>query len=290
LAETELSPIRELTDQELPSLNKLVSDSFGYRGTHTFFDDFPIWKSIHVKRFGIFIGERLVSHAGIRFCEMNNPDGKKIPVAMVGAVATDENFRGQGLSSRILEHLCKLSEANQCDWTLLWGSEHEFYRKFGFELQGEQFQGPLQELQQLPENEIPRVKRGWDERIFESLMHNRNGIVIGNHDHDWIAGHSTVNWFYQDMPFAFVGFERGLDLSHIIHEFGGDEKGLQLLCSFVLSLDPEATILGTRKKLMEMGFEDSALIEEYLCLARPHSAKAGLKWQDDFWVQGLSAC
>ncbi len=289
MASIDTTTIRELSDIEIPQLNQLVSMSFGYESPHSFMDDFPIWKSSQVKRFGIFSGDQLISHAGIRFCEMQTSSGL-IPMAMIGAVATDEKFRGQGLSSRILEELCKISEQKGCHWTLLWGSEHDFYRKFGFELHGEQYQAPLSELAHIPENEIPRVKRGWDDRIFDALTHEKKGIKLEIHDREWLTHHSTVSWFVQESPFAFIGYERGMDLPHIIHEYGGDRKGLKLLFSFVLSLDSEASLLGTRPQLESLGFLNDALIEEYLCLARPHSKMPELVWNEEFWVQGLSAC
>lgn len=285
-----LSEIRELTDAELPQLNKLVSESFGYISPHSFFDDFPIWKSSQVKRIGIFNSDQLIAHVGIRFCEMKTLSGTLIPVAMVGAVATDESFRGKGLSSKLLHEACRISDERNCTWTILWGSEHDFYKKFGFELRGEQYQAALETLENLPENKIPSVKRGWNEKIFSFLASSKTGITLTEKDHEWMANHQTVNWFYQEQPFAFAGFERGLDLAHIVHEFGGDAKALKEIFAFILSLDLDATVLGTKQTLLSLGFKDNEFIEEYLCLARPHPKHLDLKWQDDFWVSGLSAC
>jgi len=290
LASETLSTIRELTEAELPQLNKLVSDAFGYVSPHVFFDDFPIWKSELVKRYGIFSGEQLVSHVGIRFCEMRVEGEANISVAMVGAVATEESFRGQGLSSQLLTHACNISEEHDCDWTILWGSEHDFYAKFGFELQGEQFQASLAELENLPENKIPRVKRGWHPKIFDELMRSPNGIALTEKDRIWISEHKTVNWFYHEEPFAFVGFERGLDLNRIIHEYGGNDSSLREVLAYLLSLDLSAMVLGNRETLASLGFSEDDFIEEYLCLARPHSKKADLFWSSDYWVSGLSAC
>jgi len=227
---------------------------------------------------------------GIRFCKMLTSSNVTFSIAMVGAVATSESFRGRGLSSKLLKEACRLSEEQNCDWTILWGSEHEFYKKFGFELQGEQFQAPLETLDNLPENNIPRVKRGWNPKIFDHLLLVKNGILLEEKDREWMSNHSTVNWFYQDEPFAFAGFERGLDLPHILHEFGGNRKSLQEIFAYILSLDLEATLLGTRETLIQIGFNEKDFIEEYLCLARPHPKKTDLSWKPDFWVSGLSAC
>jgi len=285
-----LSPIRELNPEELSSLNELVSTAFGYVSPDTFFDDFPIWKSTQVKRFGIFSGDALVAHVGIRFCEMKVPGRKNMPIAMIGAVATLESYRGQGLSSKLLEAAVKASEDHNCDWTLLWGSEHDFYKKFGFELRGEQFQAPLADLEDLPENKIPHVKRGWNSRIFDYLSDALYGIKLTENDRDWVSDHKTVQWIYCEEPFAFVGFERGLDLHHIVHEFGGDEDAMKEIFSYVLSLDQNAHLLGTFEDLECIGFDETAFIEEYLCLARPHSGKKDLEWSSEYWVSGLSAC
>lgn len=284
-----LSQIRELTETEIPQLNRLVSESFGYASPHSFFDDFPIWGSSRVKRLGIFSGDHLVSHVGIRFCEMKTSTGT-IKVAMIGAVATAEKYRGNGLSTRLLKEACHLSEEQNCDWSLLWGSEHDFYFKFGFELHGEQFQAPLSMLEDLPENKIPQVKRGWHPKIFDLLVAAKNGISLYEEDRSWVSNHKTVNWFYHEEPFAFVGFERGLDLPHMIHEFGGDPDSLREIMAFILSLDIETTVLGTANTLLSLGFHRNVLIEEYLCLARPHHLKPDLVWHPDYWVSGLSAC
>ena len=99
-----------------------------------------------------------------------------------------------------------------------------------------------------------------------------------------------MNWFFKEEPFAFAAFERGLDLPHMIHEFGGDPIALKEILAFILSLDLGATVLGTREILSDFGFKDTDFIEEYLCLARPHSKKSELKWLPEFWVSGLSAC
>lgn len=286
----ELSSIRELTDDELPQLNKLVSDAFGYEGPHTFFQDFPIWNSHLVKRLGIFHGNHLVAHAGIRFCEMKVNPEKQIPIAMIGAVSTDENFRGRGLSTKLLQEACRISEEQNCEWTLLWGSEHDFYKKFGFELHGEQFQAPLSELADLPENNIPKVRRGWNSKIFDLLKSNNSGIVLTKSDQEWVSQHQTVNWFYHEEPFAFAAFERGLDLQHIVHEYGGNPHALKEIFAYILSLDLTATVLGTHKNLLGLGFKNEECTEEYLCLARPHSKKPELKWGSEYWVSGLSAC
>ena len=285
-----INQIRELTNAELPQLNSLVSESFGYESPHSFFEDFPVWESPQVKRMGIFENQKLIAHVGMRFCEMQTPSGHSFSMAMVGAVATDEAFRGKGLSTKLLNEACRISEERNCDWTILWGSEHDFYKKFGFELQGEQIQAPLMELEDLPENKIPRVSRGWNPKIFDHFLKTKIGIKFTENDRLWLSNHETVNWFFKEEPFAFAAFERGLDLPHMIHEFGGDPIALKEILAFILSLDLGATVLGTREILSDFGFKDTDFIEEYLCLARPHSKKSELKWLPEFWVSGLSAC
>ena len=194
------------------------------------------------------------------------------------------------MSSKLLHEICRISEEQQCDWTLLWGSEHDFYKKFGFELKGEQFQAALTNLSDLPENKIPHVNRGWNPKIFGQLSSTALGVVLAPHDLEWVSKHKTVNWFWHEQPFAFAAYARGLDLQNIVHEFGGDPTALREILGYILSLDLTATVLGTKKTLLDLGFKDEDCVEEFLCLARPHSKKPELTWQPEYWVSGLSAC
>jgi len=278
---------QELTDQHLSDVNRLVSRAFGYSGSHTYFDDFPIWKSHQVVRLGILHEQTLISHVGIHFAEIRGTSGT-VPVALIGAVATDENHRGHGYSSTLMKEAIRQIEEKGCEWIFLWGSEHEFYEKLGFLLAGSQSRVLLASLPEVETHRHVQIKTGLTETIFEFLKNRETGVVLKDADREWYFSHSTVKWFYLENPFAFVAFERGMDLPHLVHEWGGDPAQLKTLLSHVLSFDPQAQLLGTHDDLIRLGAEPSNLIEEFLCLARPCQPSA--LWDERFWISGLNAC
>ncbi|NDG85389.1 MAG: hypothetical protein EBX52_10200, partial [Proteobacteria bacterium] len=64
--------------------------------------------------------------------------------------------------------------------------------------------------------------------------------------------------------------------------------GIRKLLFHVYRGNPSAEVLGTAKRLAALGFDASARLEEDLCLARPRIT--GARWNEAFWVSGLSAC
>ena len=280
--------VREISSTHSHLVNALVSRAFGYQEPHMFFHDFPIWASSQVVRLGNFQGETLLSHVGIRFTEMMI-EKRKIPVALIGAVATDEKFRGKGLSTQLLKFALQKIDAAKAEWSFLWGSEHEFYGKLGFRLKGVQGRGLLANLALDPTALlVDSIKTGFTETIFQALLKPVNGIPIQEKDRDWVFKHKTVKWFYLDEPFAFVAYERGMDLKHIIHEMGGDQRSLEKLLYALYVHDTEAQVMGTPEALQSLGFQKNQFLSEYLCLARPLDSNS--TWDSRFWISGLSAC
>lgn len=283
-----MSEITELTAQYSQAVNMLVSQAFGYQPPHAFFDDFPVWNSDRVLRLGILVDEELVSHVGIQFTEIYDHLQKLHSVALIGAVATDEAHRRKGYSNQLLKDAIRRAEEKNCEWIFLWGSEHEFYEKLGFLLAGSQSRALIASLPNVVTHRYPNIKSGLTDQIFEYLVEQKNGIHLTAADRPWFFAHKTVKWLYLDNPFAFVAFERGMDLPHLIHEWGGDADQLKVLFSHVLSFDPQAQLLGRRDDLLQAGAEEIDLIEEFLCLARPSRASAS--WDEGFWISGLNAC
>jgi hypothetical protein len=253
-------------------------------------DDFPIWGSRlpNIVRLGIFEGGVLASHVGIHFCEMKADTGL-VPIALIGAVATAENHRGKGLSTTLLKEALRRIDEKKCLWSLLWGSEHEFYGKLGFTLCGSQARAPIAKLTPTPSLALSSaVQGGLTEEIFQWLVQNSTGIRLTESDREWIFDHKSIQWLWLESPYAFVAYGRGMDLRHMIHEFGGDLRTIQELMYRVFAHDPLVELMGRPQALEKLGFKPPDLIREYLCLARP--LRSDQKWNDEFWVSGVSAC
>ena len=291
-----LTPVRELDFLHVNEINTLVSKAFGYTAPHQYLDDFPVWgaNSKEVVRLGIFDESAspkiLVGHVGIHYAWMQTTSGQ-IRVSLIGAVATDENYRGKGVSTQLLNDAMARSKHAGAQWIFLWGSEHHFYKKFGFELMGLQGRVSLLELRDATRASTS-VSTGLTERIFQHLLHQKTGLRLEEKDRDWFFAHKTVKWFYLEEPFAFIGFERGMDLTHLVHEWGGDPTALKSIFAHLLTVDPLAQILGRVEDLIDLGFEPASVMEEYLCLAHPEPSSIGAtpEWNSEFWISGLSAC
>jgi predicted N-acetyltransferase YhbS len=279
--------IREIPLPGANQVDTLVSRAFSYPGESRYFDDFPVWNSNAVTRLGAFVGTRLVSHAGIRFTTMKTPEGP-VPIALIGAVATDSAFRGRGISSLVLKEALGRADDHGAEWTLLWGSEREFYQKFGFSPEGTQARALIADLAISPRGlGDASVRTGMHDAIFSDFLSRRTGIEFTPDDKPWVLAHKTVEWSSYERPLAYVAYQRGLDLKNIVHEHGGDPEGVKRLLFHVYRGNPGAEILGRPAELLSLGFDPHQWVEEPLCLARPRVP--GMKWNPAFWVSGIAA-
>ncbi len=284
--------IAEVPWNEAKHVNLLVSEAFGYSHPHSYFDDFPIWTTKKAIRIGGYSGNELISHVGIQFRNLRTA-GSRVPVALIGAVATKEAFRGRGYSSLLLKRALEIIDSQGCEWSLLWGSEHDFYSKFGFHLSGVQFRAPvsdlfLKDMTRSNTNQLrSAVHEGLCSRITDEFLTRKTGIEFNPDDIEWLTLQKTVKWFYINEPFAFIAYERGLDLGGMVHEIGGDPAGIRELLSHVLQLNPDAQVIGAPNELLRLGFNLDSCIQEYLCLGRPKDSS--LPWNPEFWISGLSA-
>ena len=279
--------IREISAADSQLVDALVNRAFDYPNGSHFLQDFPIWKSPSALRLGVFEGQTLFSHVGVRFTHLKTSHGL-VPVALIGGVATDSAHRGKGYSTTLLKEALARIDARGAEWTLLWGSEHEFYQKLGFTPQGIQARALIQDLAISPKglkNETP--KTGLTPTLFTDFTRRTSGVEFTAQDRDWFFEHKTVEWFYLEHPFAYVAYQRGLDLKNIVHETGGNLEGIQKLLFWVYQKNPHAEILARPAQLLGLGFNPGTWFEEPLCLARPRSRD--LKWDPEFWVSGLGA-
>lgn len=129
-----------------------------------------------------------------------------------------------------------------------------------------------------------------NEAIFQSLQNTKTGVSLSELDRNWVMAHRTVQWFSTEDPFSFIGYGRGMDMGHIIHEFGGDPSSVKTLLQHLSLSDPFAQIMGTEESLLQLGFERDELILESLCLAKPSNKNQNAKWNEAFWISGLGAC
>jgi len=294
--------ITEIAEADSQQVNQLVSEAFEYPSGQHYFDDFPVWGSSGVIRIGGYSGNRLISHVGIQYRRLkaieasggSSASSVSHRVALIGAVATRDAFRGMGIGSKMMSEAIRRIDEQGCDWSFLWGSEHTFYARFGFHLEGTQRRALLSDLFM---NDASRggshsghsieIQHGFCDRIFEDFISRTDGIVFDRMDREWLSKQNTVQWLWTDQPFAYVAYERGMDLKEMVHEFGGDRDGVLKLLRHLAERNPGAQLLASNAQWKAFGFADTLAVHESLCLARPGAPN--LRWDPQFWISGLSA-
>ena len=260
----------------------------------SFMDDFPVWDP------GIAVEERvqlvyrhegrIVASASARLARTRPGNGT---VAVVGAVVTDPELRGKGLASRALASLLPRVECARPQAVVLWGSEADLYAKFGFAYGGLQCRSRLGDLKFRSSTSDSKleIRDGWGGEI-ESIMNARpDGLVHRDSDRAWIVRHPNVLFFrlFRDGKCtAFAGVGRGIDLTEMVHEWGGDERDLGLLLSVLARENADLQILYHPRHERSFYFlaPGGAKIEENLCMAKVLSPEFDL---NEAWFYGLDS-
>ncbi len=73
-----------------------------------------------------------IVHANILYREFAAVDGQTWKAALIGNVATEEAFRGQGLQKQLFTHLENVARSEKADILVLWSDLESFYEKLGF--------------------------------------------------------------------------------------------------------------------------------------------------------------
>jgi len=113
---------RAIHATEFASLNRLVNAVFGDPDIGDMFTSFPsLFDPRNRENLLVMVDEgEVVSHAGMvqRWASLN---GCTVRVGCIGAVATYESHRGQGLASRLFEHACEKARRDGVDFLMISG-------------------------------------------------------------------------------------------------------------------------------------------------------------------------
>jgi GNAT superfamily N-acetyltransferase len=254
-------------------LEKLLARHFPVPAQGSFYDDFPVWDERFGKkifRIGAYSGQRLVASASVRLAELRVPHGP-LPVALIGAVVTEEEFRGQGLASETVARAIQWALQSKAAAVFLWGSEHSLYQRMGFELCGAQVRIPLASILATRSKIAARVNEGWNPAIMKLLEKREQGLVLQATDQPWIEAHKNVRWFWTgeaSAPSAYAAFGKGMDLAGLVHEWGGTPASCIEIFRSIHATAPDAALLGApaRMDFWQFEFEDSSI--EYLTMAK----------------------
>lgn len=300
---------REIQEStELAAWLDLLNRSFPVPPGASFLDDFPAWgsKGSDVLRVGGFFKGRLVSCAGARLSKLKTARGA-LPIGIVGAVASEKEFRGRGLASRAVESALDWLRNRGARLAVLWGSEHRMYQRLGFELCGMQGRIPLSEIHGIRKIGGKGLGKkglvggglgeglgeGWTSGLFPRLQQREGGLELRESDRAWIKAHRNVKWIWSGSPTrptAYAAIGKGMDLQGMVHEWGGSVPELMGVLAEVYLKWPDAVLLGPPRALERLGTSTSSLALEYLCMAKPLDGSTLQEWEGaPLWFWGLDS-
>jgi predicted N-acetyltransferase YhbS len=180
--------------------------------------------------FGVFAGDRLVSHCAFRVVTVHGLHGP-FRAALLGSVATDPERRGQGLASRALA-----AALGECDASvlhvLLWAERPKLYARHGFAAGAEE---TCLVLARLPRPDLTGVRLAEvrDHAALHALheakpwrvartVHTMSGLLT-------TPGMQTVVRERDGSIVAYACCGKGADLQGHWHELGGPDDELATL-------------------------------------------------------------
>lgn len=181
----------------------------------------------------------IVSHAVVKPLVIKSPH-VIYKVAAIGSVVTDEGFRKQGLSTKILQNCLDASLQQNCDIAILWTNMHDFYRKMGFELAGSEISFLID--QNLTDTASSQFRFSADPKVAAESIHRLYSLhTVGTartleETRKFLIIPETklyTAWDSQNQLVAYAIEGKGADLGGYIHEWGGSTTGLLSLLSWI---------------------------------------------------------
>lgn len=182
--------------------------------------------------------DRVVSHAVLKPLIIKSPH-LIYKVGAIGSVATDEEFRNQGLSHKILTESINLAKQQNCDVAILWTNLYDFYRKLDFELGG--YEISLSFEKSIP-FETVQFKYSKDKNVsVEALakVYSQHSVATIRSQDEFRKFLSIPNtqlytaWNLNGTLAAYAIEGKGADLSNYIHEWGGSVTAIKNLLGYI---------------------------------------------------------
>lgn len=160
-------------------------------------------------------------------------------VGAIGSVVTDDQHRGQGLSTKIIEDCLKSAADQSCDIAILWTDLFDFYRRMGFELAGSEVSFVIEENFEVPPINL---RFSMDSKVAPDAIyrlysaHSVNSVRTIEETRKFLSIPQTkvyTAWEPNGQLAAYAIEGKGVDLGGYIHEWGGSVSKLMALFSFI---------------------------------------------------------
>ncbi|MCO4755663.1 MAG: GNAT family N-acetyltransferase [Bacteriovoracaceae bacterium] len=218
-----LTNLQARPDKYLDTMS-LIERSFNYSDENSFAVDFyPLVNKSNWQNCWIILDDdKVIGHSGCVRRSFKVKD-KLIDSIFIGAVAVDQNHRGQGLSTKLLNHI--LESYSDVAFHILWSEKLELYKKLGFL--------PCVELYEIDQKQnstsfvkaMPAELSSDDLEDIKRLYQNSKEYRVLRTDKDWkdvfqIKSSSLYIKREQQKITNYFFINKGQDLSGVIHEYG----------------------------------------------------------------------
>jgi GNAT superfamily N-acetyltransferase len=174
-----------------------------------------------------------------------------VKVGLIGSVATDPAWQGQGLATRVLVEAEAALAQRGCHVALLWANDTRFYYARGYRPIGAELDLRLmpQLAAALPAAAGVRAFRPGDAPAIHALYSAHAARVDRTPEETAallaIPGMSTLVLERAGAAVAFACLGRGVDLTDVIHEWGGDTEDVLGLLRAHLEARTKAGLMDT---------------------------------------------
>lgn len=231
---------RSPSENELPRVLDFLNKKLRNEASWSIAAEYPTaFSSNNLHNMRIIADEgHVLSHAVLKPLIIKSPH-VIFKVGAIGSVVTDDQHRGQGLSTQILEDCLNSAADQSCDIAILWTDLFDFYRRMGFELAGSEVSFVIEENFDVPPVNLrfstdSKVSPDAIYRLYAS--HTVNSVRTIEETRKFLSIPQTkvyTAWESNGQLAAYAIEGKGVDLGGYIHEWGGSVSKLMALFSFI---------------------------------------------------------
>lgn len=213
---------------------KLIEESFKYRPPFHFENDFvTLMNKDNAHHLFILVeNEKVIAHLGVKIRNITLQE-ELLPIAMLGGIAVDSHYRGQGLLSFMMNEIKEAFNNDVCAF-ILWSDLISLYEKYGFFLCGPQY--PLSRKSEKNTYHLLTNATEAEKNQIKILHHHyfkKHYAFIERTQLDWeqlFNSKSCEIWVNDpnNLTSYFIK-NKGQDLQNIIHEYATSENRTEFL-------------------------------------------------------------
>lgn len=193
--------------------------------------------------FCVTSNHQVIAHLNFLPQKIDILNGDSFDIALVGNVATHENFRGKGVMYFLFEYIKNHAKSKNIKAIILWSELVEFYQKLGFRKFGKEARYFISRLESYSKGNIFRIEPGDltldDLKELLALRYPCHTIRRSTHDFQTLLRiPDTLMLVSVSTQGAIDGFAiigKGYDMVGVLHEWGAQKpEYLIQICHFAL--------------------------------------------------------